>query len=373
MEETNTRVTSLDFFRGATVIAMIVVNDPGSSKFRYQQLSHATWEGCTATDLIFPIFLFIVGVSIAFAFDKSISKGKTRRDLLIKSIKRAVIIFMLGLFLNLFPDFDFTSFRIPGVLQRIALVFVFCAVINLYAGEKSQYIWFISILVGYFIIMTFVPIPGIGRPNLDPTNNFSAWFDRLLLNGYMGGKGKGLYDSTGIFTTVPAVASGLSGVLVGHLFLSEKMTDNVKLIWMFIVGNILLVVGWIWSFEFPMIKRLWTSSYVLYTSGMAILFFATSYWFIDVLGYQKKIKPILAFGSNALIAYFAASILGKSTSLKIIDDNGTLNSIKDLMFNEVLTRIFNPYNASLVYSILSLSILFILVWGLFRRNIIIKV
>ncbi|WP_181938015.1 MULTISPECIES: acyltransferase family protein [unclassified Arenibacter] len=369
----NSRLNSLDFFRGATVIAMIIANDPGSSKFRYQQLSHAAWEGCTVTDLIFPLFLFIVGISISLSFNKAITKGKTKKDLLLKSFKRGTIIFILGVLLNLFPGFDFTSLRIPGVLQRIALVYVFCSVIYLYVGPKSQYIWFISLLIGYYIIMSFVPVPGIGPPNLDPTNNFSAWFDRLILNGNIGPMGRGLYDSTGIFTTIPAIASGLSGIFIGRLLNSNKMHNEVKLIWMFIIGCTLLIIGWIWSFDFPMIKRLWTSSYVLHTSGVAILFFTTSYWFIDVLKLKKGIKPVLAFGSNALAAYFLASVFGKCTSAKILNDNNSFYSIKDWIYINILTKIFNPYNASFAYSILSLSIIFILVWWLYKRNIIIKV
>jgi len=373
MKALNKRLNSLDFFRGATVAAMIIVNDPGSWETTYYQLTHAEWEGCTATDLIFPFFVFIVGVSISLAFGKSLTKGLTKKQLLTKSLKRGVKIFLLGLFLNLFPNFNFSEFRIPGVLQRIALVYVFCSILYLYASKKSQYIWFGSLLIGYYIIMTFIPIPGIGEANLDPVNNFAAWFDRLILEGNIGRNGKGLYDLTGIFTTLPAIASGLSGIFIGHLLLNEKMEEQIKLIWMFVVGCSLMFAGWLWNLEFPIIKKLWTSSFVLYTSGIAILCFAISYWFIDVLKYQKMIKPFLAFGSNALIAYFVAGLFGKFTNVKILEINNNTTSIKDWMFSEVLTNIFNQYNASLVYSLLNTLLIFILIWWLYKKDIIIKV
>ncbi|MFK5972320.1 MAG: heparan-alpha-glucosaminide N-acetyltransferase domain-containing protein [Flavobacteriaceae bacterium] len=373
METSSKRLSSLDFFRGATVAAMIMVNDPGSWDIKYYQLSHAKWEGCTATDLIFPFFLFIVGVSISLAFGKALEKGLPKKYLLLKLLKRGLIIFLLGLFLNLFPVFNFSEFRIPGVLQRIALVYVFCSILYLFASRKSQYIWFGGILLGYYIIMTFVPVPDIGPANLEPTTNFSAWFDRFILEGNIGRKGKGVYDSTGIFTTIPAIASGLSGVFTGHLLASKKMDAHVKLIWLFVAGCALLLSGWIWSMEFPMIKRLWTSSFVLYTSGLAVLCFAISYWFIDILNYQKMIKPFLAFGSNALIAYFVAGIFGHFTSAKFLEYGNTTNSIKDWMFSEVFSTVLSPYNASFAYSIANTLLIFILVWWMYKKNIIIKV
>lgn len=368
------RLTSLDFFRGVTVAAMIMVNDPGSWQIKYYQLSHATWEGCTITDLIFPFFLFIVGVSIALAFGKALTKGATKKLLLRKTIKRAAIIFSLGLFLNLLPNFNLNEIRIPGVLQRIALVYLFCSILFLYASKKSQLIWFGGILIGYYIIMMYVPVPGIGPSNLEPTNNFSAWFDRLILEGYIGSHGQGQYDSTGIFTTIPAIASGLMGVFIGHLLERKDIEIEVKLIWMFIIGCTFLMLGWAFSYEFPMIKRLWTSSYVLFTSGIAVICFAASYWFLDVQKYQKGIKPFIAFGTNALTAYFVAGIFGKLiTSNQFISFNGGKISPKEWFYNEVLTAVFNPYNASFAYSILYTLLIFILIWYMYKKNIFIKV
>ncbi|MEZ4810685.1 MAG: heparan-alpha-glucosaminide N-acetyltransferase domain-containing protein [Allomuricauda sp.] len=373
METKNKRLTSLDFFRGATVAAMIMVNDPGNWETKYYQLSHAEWEGCTITDLIFPFFLFIVGVSIVLAFNKALGKGTTKMSLLKKSLKRAAIIFLLGLFLSLFPDFNFHEFRIPGVLQRIALVYFFCSMIFLFANKKSHFIWFVGILLGYYIIMMFVPVPGIGPANLDPVNNFSAWFDRFILEGYIGSHGQGQYDATGIFTTIPAIASGLAGILVGNLLADKNKEQNEKLIWMFIFGCLSIAVGWAFSYEFPVIKRLWTSSYVLHSAGIATVCFATSYWLLDVKNRQKYTKPFLAFGVNALAAYFVAALVGRLTSARFIPFNNTTVTPREWVYNEVLTAIWNPYNASFAYSVLNTSLIFLLVWYFYKKNIIIKV
>ncbi len=373
MNKQTKRLTSLDFFRGATVAAMIMVNDPGSWEIKYHQLSHAEWEGCTMTDLIFPFFLFIVGVAISLSFGKAIQKGLNKNDLFIKTIKRSAIIFSLGLFLNLIPEFNFGELRIPGVLQRIAIVFLFCSFIFLYASKRNQYLWFGGILLGYYVLMMFVPVPGIGAANLEPEHNFSAWFDRLILNGYLGKKGSGSFDITGIFTSIPAIASGLSGVLVGHLLAEKKFDENVKLIWMFVAGSGMMLTGWIFSFEFPIIKKLWTSSYVLYTSGIATIAFAVSYWFLDVLQYLRFTKPFLAFGMNALIAYFAAALIGTLTGRIEFMYNGEMTSVKTWVYNDVLSSVLNPHNASFAYSIINVAILFIPVWWMYKRKIIIKV
>lgn len=369
------RLTSLDFFRGATVAAMIMVNDPGNWNTTYYQLTHAEWEGCTATDLIFPFFLFIVGVSITLAFSRALEKGKSKKELAQKALKRGAIIFSLGLFLNVFPSFNFSELRIPGVLQRIALVYVICSLLYLYASRKGQLLWFLLVLVGYYVVMTYVPVPGIGAANLDPVNNFSAWFDRLILEGNLGQNGKGLYDITGIFTTIPAIGSGLSGIFIGHLLMSKKMDGNIALIWMFVLGCSLLALGWLWSLEFPIIKGLWTSSFVLHSSGLAILCFAISHWFIDILKFEKAIKPFLAFGANALAAYFIAGVFSKFTSSEIlsIGNNNTVQSIKEWTFSKLLMVAPDPYVSSLAYSVINTLLIFALIWVLYKKNIIIKV
>ncbi len=358
------RLTSLDFFRGATVACMIMVNDPGNWSIKYDQLSHAEWEGCTFTDLIFPFFLFIVGVSVSLAYGKALSKGRERKELLWKAAKRTAIIFGIGLFLNLFPYFDFSELRIPGVLQRIALVFFFCSVAFLYLRKSSQYFLFGGILIGYYVLLMYVPVPGIGPANLDPINNFTAWFDRLILEGYIGSGGQGQFDATGAFTTIPAITSGLAGVFVGHLLSSKILTEQEQLIWLFVAGSGSMLMGWAFSFEFPIIKKLWTSTYVLYTSGIALLSFATIYWFLDVQKYKKGTQPFIAFGVNALTAYIAAAIVGRITSI---------TGFKTWMYNSVLTSIFDPYNASFAYSILNTSFIFIGIWWMYKKHVVIKV
>ncbi len=374
MHNSGNRLISLDFFRGATVAAMIMVNDPGSWTYKYDQLSHAKWEGCTFTDLIFPFFLFIVGVSITLAFGKALKKGTSRSQLVIRTLKRSAIIFFLGFFLGLFPEFDFTQFRILGVLQRIALVFLACAMIYLFISKKSQFILYGVILVGYYLLITYVPVPGIGPANLDPVNNFSAWFDRLILDGFLGTKGLDSYDSTGLFSTIPAVASGMSGLFAGYLLDQKSMDENIRLIWLFIAGSAMMLLGWIFNFEFPMIKRIWNSSYVIYTSGIALICMASAYWFLDVLKYRRLTAPFVAFGINALIAYFLAGIWGKLSNTIIVATDGENDiAIKQWIYEEVLLSFFDRYNASLAYAIINTSVMFIPIWIMYKRGIVVKV
>ena len=367
------RLVSLDFFRGATVAAMIVVNDPGNWEFKYGQLSHAVWEGCTFTDLIFPFFLFIVGVSITLSFGRSLKKGTSRQQMALKTLKRSGIIFLLGLFLNLFPEFDLAQFRLLGVLQRIALVFLACAMIYLFIGKRSQLYLFSCLQVGYYLILTYLPVPGIGPANLDPSNNFSAWFDRLILNGYLGTKGLATYDNNGIFSTIPAIASGMSGMFAGYLLKQNNMDEKTRLIWLFIAGCLMMFAGWVFSFEFPMIKRIWTASYVLHTSGIAFLCFAGAYWFLDILRYLRLTPPFLAFGVNALTAYFIAGIWGKlsNTITFIYHEKETVP--KQWFYEEVFLSFFDRYNASLAYAIVNTCLILIPVWIMYRKGLVVKV
>lgn len=276
------RLVSLDVFRGLTVAAMILVNNPGSWDSVYPPLLHASWHGCTPTDLIFPFFLFIVGVSIHFAYHRVLSEGLTKK-IFLKILKRTLIIFALGIFLAWFPVFSLerlSSLRIPGVLQRISIVFFFCSLIYLRTRWLTQIRIAVILLLGYYISMTFIPVPDIGYANLEPSTNLGAWFDRLLLDGHLWAQSK-TWDPEGMLSTIPAIATGILGMLTGQLFL--KVDDpRERVVWMFFSGAILIVSGLAWSMIFPINKSLWTSSYVLYTGGIAMQFLAACYWMVDV-------------------------------------------------------------------------------------------
>ena len=272
-----TRLLSLDFFRGITVAAMILVNNPGDWGHIYAPLEHAEWNGCTPTDLIFPFFLFIVGVAIAYALGSKKDAGTDQRKLVGRIIRRALIIFGLGFVLALiFPVFfdplkAFKTVRIMGVLQRIAIVYLITALIFLKTSRKIQFRIFIGVLVLYWVLMMFVPVPGVGYPNLEKETNLGAWIDRGLLGTPHLWKEAITWDPEGLLGTIPAVGTCLFGVLIGTWLKRKDKDESTKVAWMFTWGLAAVIAGLLWDLEFPINKALWTSSYVLYAGGLATM------------------------------------------------------------------------------------------------------
>lgn len=362
------RLISLDVLRGITIAAMILVNDPGSWEFVYAPLRHAPWNGCTPTDLVFPFFLFMVGIAITLALGKRMSSSTDKKGLILKILRRSLILFLLGIFLNGFPYYDFSTIRIPGVLQRIALVYLFCSLIFINTNWVGQFRWAVGLLVGYWFLMNYVPVPGIGDPNLEPATNLGAWLDNLLLGGHLWGSSK-VWDPEGLLSTLPAICTGLSGILVGHLIRSDQ-TNTRKVVWLFVGGAICIFAGMLWNLSFPINKALWTSSYVLYTTGIAMQCLALCYWFIDVLGYKKWTAPWVVFGSNAISAYVISGILARIMGLINVTPDLTLKAwIYEYVFNSWL----DPYNASLAFALAFVAFLYLPVWIMNRKGIILKV
>ncbi len=360
------RLISLDVLRGITIAAMILVNDPGSWEFVYPPLLHASWHGCTPTDLVFPFFLFMVGIAITLALGKRLSNPSS--GLIRKILVRALILFLLGMFLNGFPYYDFSTIRIPGVLQRIALVYLVCSVIFVYTDWVNQFRWAVGLLVLYWFLLNFVPVPGVGHPNLEPETNLGAWLDHLLLRGHLWSQSK-VWDPEGLLSTLPAISTGLSGVLVGHLIRSSQPNLD-KVVWLFIAGAGCIFTGLLWDLSFPINKALWTSSYVLYTSGIAMQCLAFCYWFIDVLGYKSWTTPWVAFGSNAITAYVLSGLVARLMGL--IEVSPDL-SLKQWIYQNLLNSWMDPYLASLVFAILFVLIIFIPIWIMHKRGILVKV
>lgn len=360
------RLLSLDVFRGLTVAAMILVNNPGDWGHVYAPLLHAHWHGCTPTDLIFPFFLFIVGVSVAFAMGKNQSS-------VMKIIKRSAILFGLGLFLNLYPKFDFANVRIPGVLQRIALVYLICSVIFIKTTQKTQVITTIGLLTAYWLLMTLVPVPDVGYANLEPTTNLGAWIDRSILTTNHLWKAAKMWDPEGIFSTIPAVGTGLLGVLTGQWLRTDKPVSE-RIAWIFAVGNGLVVAGLIADLFFPINKSLWTSSYVLYAGGWAMVGLALCYWLIDVQGYRKWTTPVVAFGVNAITVFFLSGIIPRTLALiKIDTPDGPISSQLWMQKNLIGVWFINEYNASLAGALTFLAIWFVILYVMYKKGIIIKV
>lgn len=361
---TSQRMLSLDIFRGLTIAGMIIVNDPGSWDQVYDPFLHAHWNGITPTDLVFPFFLFIVGVSIALSYTKQVAQGKSRREMTIKILRRSAIIFGLGVFLNLFPQFNFAEVRIPGVLQRIALVFLACALLFLYVDYKNIVRIGIGFLVGYWLIMCFVPTPGYGQVMLEPGKNVAAWIDSLIIPGKMW---QGTWDPEGVLSTFPSIVTGICGIVAGKVLLSP-VSQEQKLVRLLTGGFIVFTIGAAWHWIFPINKNLWTSSYTLYTAGLATMSLATLIWAVDVKGWNKWAQPAMVFGTNAIAAYV---LHGTLIHLFFIPESG--NNINSLFMGGLTGIGLAPKFASLLWALAYCAVCYGIVLILYKRKIFIKI
>ncbi len=360
--ETSARLVSLDVFRGATIAAMVLVNNPGNAA-AYAPLRHAKWNGWTPTDLVFPFFLFIVGVSLVLSFQSRLRRGDSTRSLVLHTVKRSLTIFAIGLLLNGNTSFDLTIWRIPGVLQRIAVAYFAAAIIALYCKKTyARVLWIAALLAGYWLLMRFTPVPGYGVPGRDipflhPDGNLAAYLDRKLMTGHLY---EGTRDPEGMLSTLPAIATTLCGVLTGE-WLSSKRSRARKMMGMFGIGAAGLVLGEFWSFWFPINKNLWTSSYVLFTAGAALLCLAICYWIVDIKHQQSWWTTFFViFGTNAIAAYVLSELIGLPLHWL------------DYIFQQSLTRSVSDGMASLLYSLTVVGLCFLPVWWMYRRKIFLK-
>jgi len=367
------RLLSLDVFRGITVAAMTLVNNPGDWGHIYPPLEHAEWNGCTPTDLVFPFFLFIVGVSIVYAMENKKQDPEQHKKLFWNVIRRGVILFSLGLILNLFPTFQFSTVRIPGVLQRIAVVYLITGLLYLYQNKKSLLLIFWAILVVYFLIMTFVPVPGLGYANLNPETNLGAWIDRSILTEAHLWKSSKTWDPEGILTDFPAVATCIFGVLIGTFLKRKDQEAAQKVSWLFSIGVLATVAGLIVDLFFPINKALWTSSYVLYCGGLATIGLTLLYWLVDVQGYRRFTKFFVVFGVNPITVFFLSGIIPRIMSRITLILHGKPVDSKTYLYETFFTPYFSPVNASLAGGLTYVLIWFIILWPMYRKNIIIKV
>lgn len=356
------RLISLDAMRGFTIAAMILVNFPGDEHNVFAPLKHTVWNGLTPTDLIAPFFLFIVGISIVLAYSKRATApdGELYKKIVFRSLK----IFAVGIFLNLLPDFNFSELRYTGTLPRIAIVFLFCALLYLNTSFVQQ-LWIGSIiLVGYWLAMTLIPTPGQDKVMLEPGVNLAAWIDSKFLPGRMW---QGTWDPEGILSTFPSLVSGITGLLAGHLLVSKR-PQEYKVIYLMVIGLASAAAGYIWGLTFPVNENLWTSSFVLVTSGMAALVLGASYFVVDIRGLSWGTRPGIIFGANAITAYVLADILalifyrlpiaGQPLNVHAV---GALHSLGlSLKF------------AGMLYSLFFVCVNFLPVLVLYKRKIFIK-
>ena len=368
-----TRLLSLDVFRGMTIAGMVLVNNPGTWSAIYPPLEHAEWHGVTPTDYIFPFFLFIVGIAIPLALGKRIQEGVTN-DVYWKILRRSALIFLLGSFLNLFPYFDFANWRIPGVLQRIAVCYLVTSLIFLHTNWKQLTIIGVILLLFYWLLMTIVPVAGCDVTTIDDKAcNLAAFVDRSILGLNHIWKSAKVYDPEGILSTIPAIVTTISGVLTG-LWLKTKRSDLEKVCGIFFVGVILLVAAWCWNPFFPFNKSLWTSSYVLYTSGLALCFLGFCYFLIDIKGYKLWTKPFVIFGVNALALFVGSGILGRIMGIiKFAGAEGKEISLQGWIYTTIFAPLAEPKTASLMYAVTYILFWLFLMWLLYRKRIYIKV
>ena len=366
----SSRLLSLDVFRGITIALMIIVNTPGNRE-AYSQLDHAEWSGLTMTDLVFPFFLFIVGVSIVFSLAKRLEKGTT--DGLVPQIfKRALIIYAFGMVLNAIPNYHPSTIRILGVLQRIAICYFFASLLFLKTSLKTQIAVAAAALLGYWLAMTYLPVPGIGAGVLTKEGSLASWLDRAVLGAHT--YRSGVYDPEGILSTIPALATTLLGVFTG-LGLKSGRAQFEKVKGLLAAGLVSVAVGWLWGLAFPINKALWTSSYVLVTAGLALWLLALCYWLIEMKDIKAWGRPFEIFGINAIAAYMLPIFLLKFLVLYKIPVPGAAEpeQLRVLICNGVFGAWLSPLNASAAFAFSYMLLWLAAFWLLYRKKIFIKI
>lgn len=372
-----TRLMSLDIFRGLCVAGMIVVDNPGNDTKAYWPIMHADWNGWTPADFIFPSFLFLVGVSLVFSTASRLQRGQSRSQILVHALWRTLLLIAIGFLVNASPivGFDVHTFRFEGVTQRIALCYLAAVALELWTGRRGQVIALAACIIGYWALMRFVPVPGYGVPGrdipfMDPDRNLAAWLDRRLFMGHLYNVTR---DPEGILHTIPAIGTTLSGVLAGHWLRSTK-SQAAKAWGMFLVGIVGLCAGMLWNRSFPINKNLWTSSFVLFTTGFALVFLALLYWILEIRQWRGTwTMPILVLGMNAIAAFVAdAVVYGPGYSFNAKGPNGT-----SMPWHEAAQAYLESFRlstpaASLVYSLAALAFCWMLLWLLWRKRVFIK-
>ena len=367
------RLVSLDVFRGATIAGMFVVNTPGSWDHVYPQLLHADWHGWTYTDTIFPFFLFIVGVSMAFSFGRREAEGGRRTTLVRHTFRRAAVIFGLGLALNVLSFFLFhrAQVRIPGVLQRIGVCFLFAALLYLWLGPRGVLPAAAVLLLLYWGLMTLVPVPGYGAGRLDLEGNLARSVDVAVLGEHTW-KHKPNWDPEGPLSTIPAIATVLLGISAGE-WLRPSPTSRERLVALAAAGTAAFAVGLFWGRFFPINKNLWTSSYALAMSGLAALCLAAVVAVVDVAGWRAWAAPLRWLGVNA-IALFVLSTLGTLLllAIKVVGADGKRRSLYSAIYRTVFDRFADARVGSLLFALTWCALLVGVAAVLDRRGIYLK-
>ncbi len=377
------RLVSLDAFRGMTIAGMILVNNPGTWSAIYGPLEHADWHGWTPTDLVFPFFLFLVGVAITLTYQKRLDAEVPKGPLVRKAIRRTLVLIALGLFLNGFPfivsfsPFEMMSFadlRFPGVLQRIAVCYVVVTLAFLYTSSRAQTIMAAALLLGYWMLMTLVPVPGYGAGMIDqPEATLGAFIDRLVFGGSHLWSGAGhVWDPEGLLSTLPAIVTTLIGVWAGRILLSDKDAAE-RAVRLFAWGFVLVIAGYCWDWFFPINKKLWTSSYTLFTGGLAMSVLGLCFLLIDVRGRSKWARPFVVYGMNAIGMYVLSGVLASLLYWIRIPAAGGSRSLHEVIFGSLFAGIGSLEMGSLLFAISFVVATYVVAWWMYRRRIFLKV
>lgn len=367
------RMLTIDVLRGITVAFMILVNNNGQNDQAYAAMNHSLWNGFTPTDLVFPTFLFIMGTSMVLSYESALSKGTSAASLWPHILRRFVILVLLGLVVNGFPYFPLGTLRIYGVLQRIALCYLVGSILHLWKrGLANKIVFLLLSLLGYWVLMRWVPVPGHGMPGtdfplLDKDINLAAFLDRHIFPGRLF---EGTRDPEGFLSTLPSIGSTLFGMIAG-LWLRSGRTEWNKLQGLVVAGGASLFLGAIWSFWFPINKKLWTSSYALYAAGWTFLLLAACYFVLEIRKSRGNwTHPWLVFGRNAIVAYVFSELL--SSSVAVFRWNA-LESIQQHIYWGWFVSVGSPAFGSLVYSICFMLVCWIPAAVLYRNKIFIKI
>jgi predicted acyltransferase len=370
------RLVSLDVARGITIAFMILVNNGGSERYGYRQLEHSPWNGWTLTDLVFPSFLFIAGISIVFSTESRLARGESKASLRLHTLKRSVVLFLFGLVVNGFPLFHLSTLRIYGVLQRIAICFLLASLLYLWNNRA----WLpatltVVALLGYWVLMRWTPIPGIGVPTrdvalLDPNLNWVAYVDRMIFPGRLYEK---VRDPEGLLSNIPAMGTILLGVLTG-IWLRRPKSLTTKATGLLVASITGLVLGKAWNIWFPINKKLWTSSYVLFAAGCTLLLLAICFYAVEIRRWTRGwTYPWLVFGSNAIAAYMVSELLSGGLSTILVHDGDKTRNLQEWIYYHWFFPLVNPSFGSLLYAITFVLVCFLPVLFLYRRKIFIKV
>lgn len=364
------RLQSLDVFRGLTIAAMIIVNTPGDGDHVFAPLKHSEWNGCTPTDLVFPCFIFMMGISIVFALQSKKDDPEKRSGILIKALKRMILLILTGWGIQLVYHFNFSTLRFPGVLPRLGVVYFLSTVIYLYVSQKGWKYIFGGILIGYYIVVCLIPLQG--SYSVTPTHNIAAVVDRFFLSASHLAK-FAYTDPCGILGTLPSVCSAMIGLYAGTILKEVKLSANSKFGSLILFGLILIVAGLLSALLFPLNKPLWSSSYVLFAGGICITAFALCYLLIDIKNIKMPYWIFSVFGVNAIASYVLSEVLPKPLSFISIDTGHSKISGMAIINDLVFARIINPEWSSLLTALVFTLLIWLPAYVLYKRKVIIKI